>query len=162
MADKGQTGFADTAELRKGAVHDEGRPNVEEEEEQQEARETNGRHLRHNGHRTARSANSSSVSAQDENVEMAEEETDEGELTEDRESASEQGNQGRTKKTRGGTHDQHVTAGKKGGSRIRELIELGYKYEEEHGIGPGRNPRSKLTRIRPEKKSHENPEDAES
>jgi hypothetical protein len=36
-----------------------------------------------------------------------------------------------------------VTAGKKGGSRIRQLIELGYKYEEEHGIGPGRNERSK-------------------
>jgi hypothetical protein len=50
----------------------------------------------------------------------------------------------RAKKTRGGTHDQHVTAGKKGGSRIRQLIELGYKYEEEHGIGPGRNERSKL------------------
>jgi hypothetical protein len=48
------------------------------------------------------------------------------------------------RRTRGGTHVQHVTAGKKGGSRIRELIELGYKYEEEHGIGPGRNERSKL------------------
>lgn len=47
----------------------------------------------------------------------------------------------RPKKTRGGTHDQHVTAGKKGGSRIRELIELGYLYEKEHGIGPGRERR---------------------
>jgi uncharacterized protein len=52
--------------------------------------------------------------------------------------------QPRGRRTRGGTHDQHVTAGKKGGSRIRELIELGYKYEKEHGIGPGRNERSKL------------------
>ena len=50
----------------------------------------------------------------------------------------------RQRKTRGGTHDQHVTAGKKGGSRIRQLIELGYKYEQEHGIGPGQNERSKL------------------
>jgi uncharacterized protein len=50
----------------------------------------------------------------------------------------------RSRKTRGGTHDQHVTAGKKGGSRIRQLIELGYKYEQEHGIGPGQNDRSKL------------------
>jgi uncharacterized protein len=47
----------------------------------------------------------------------------------------------RGKKTRGGTHDQHVTAGKKGGSRIRQLIELGYLYEKEHGIGPGRERR---------------------
>lgn len=50
------------------------------------------------------------------------------------------------KRTRGGNHDQHVHAGKKGGSRIRELIELGYKYEEEHGIGPGRSDRSKLNK----------------
>lgn len=49
-----------------------------------------------------------------------------------------------TRRTRGGTHDQHVTAGKKGGSRIRQLIELGYKYEQEHGIGPGQSERSKL------------------
>ena len=47
----------------------------------------------------------------------------------------------RPKKTRGGTHEQHVTAGKKGGSRIRQLIELGYLYEKEHGIGPGRERR---------------------
>jgi hypothetical protein len=61
---------------------------------------------------------------------------------------SEGGSQGasedRPKRTRGGTHVQHVTAGKKGGSRIRQLIELGYKYEQEHGIGPGQNERSKL------------------
>jgi hypothetical protein len=54
------------------------------------------------------------------------------------------GEESRTKRTRGGTHAQHVTAGKKGGSRIRQLIELGYKYEQEHGIGPGQNERSKL------------------
>jgi uncharacterized protein len=59
-------------------------------------------------------------------------------------SGSAGGTEQRSRRTRGGTHDQHVTAGKKGGSRIRELIELGYKYEEEHGIGPGRNERSKL------------------
>ena len=57
---------------------------------------------------------------------------------------TETGSHGRGRRTRGGTHDQHVTAGKKGGSRIRELIELGYKYEQEHGIGPGQNERSKL------------------
>ena len=57
---------------------------------------------------------------------------------------SEGGSEHRTKRTRGGTHDQHVHAGKKGGSRIRQLIELGYKYEQEHGIGPGQNERSKL------------------
>jgi hypothetical protein len=55
--------------------------------------------------------------------------------------------------TRGGTHDQHVTAGKKGGSRIRQLIELGYKYEQEHGIGPGQNERSKLAAKRRTTKS---------
>lgn len=59
----------------------------------------------------------------------------------------------RPRRTRGGTHDQHVHAGKKGGSRIRELIELGYKYEQEHGIGPGRNERSKLAANRRTPKS---------
>lgn len=59
----------------------------------------------------------------------------------------------RSRKTRGGTHDQHVHAGKKGGSRIRELIELGYKYEQEHGIGPGRTERSKLAAQRRTTKS---------
>jgi hypothetical protein len=52
----------------------------------------------------------------------------------------------RSRKTRGGTHEQHTAAGKKGGSRIRQLIELGYKYEQEHGIGPGQSKRSKLTK----------------
>ena len=64
--------------------------------------------------------------------------------TEQGEAAKGAGAQPRGLRTRGGTHDQHVTAGKKGGSRIRELIELGYKYEQEHGIGPGQNERSKL------------------
>jgi hypothetical protein len=50
----------------------------------------------------------------------------------------------RPRGVRGGTHDQHVKAGTKGGSRIRQLIEMGYKYEQEHGIGPGQNERSKL------------------
>jgi hypothetical protein len=59
----------------------------------------------------------------------------------------------RGRRTRGGTHDQHVTAGKKGGSRIRQLIELGYKYEQEHGIGPGQNERSKLAAKRRSTKS---------
>ncbi|HEX4591588.1 MAG TPA: hypothetical protein VH120_16750 [Gemmataceae bacterium] len=59
----------------------------------------------------------------------------------------------RSRRTRGGTHDQHVTAGKKGGSRIRQLIELGYKYEQEHGIGPGQNERSKLAAKRRATKS---------
>jgi hypothetical protein len=59
-------------------------------------------------------------------------------------SGPENGAEQSERRTRGGTHDQHVTAGKKGGSRIRQLIELGYKYEQEHGIGPGQNERSKL------------------
>ena len=59
----------------------------------------------------------------------------------------------KTRKTRGGTHEQHTAAGKKGGSRIRQLIELGYKYEQEHGIGPGQNKRSKLTKRRAEGES---------
>ena len=54
--------------------------------------------------------------------------------------------QPRSRKTRGGTHEQHTAAGKKGGSRIRQLIELGYKYEQEHGIGPGQSKRSKLAK----------------
>jgi hypothetical protein len=68
-------------------------------------------------------------------------------------SEEESGGQSRGRKTRGGTHDQHVTAGKKGGSRIRQLIELGYKYEQEHGIGPGQNERSKLAAKRRSEKS---------
>ncbi len=75
-----------------------------------------------------------------------------------------QANQGaesapRGRRTRGGTHDQHVTAGKKGGSRIRELIELGYKYEQEHGIGPGQNERSKLAAKRRTSKTGSNEQD---
>ena len=62
------------------------------------------------------------------------------------------------KRTRGGTHVQHVTAGKKGGSRIRELIELGYKYEQEHGIGPGRSERAKIAANRRAKKDKPNAE----
>ena len=42
----------------------------------------------------------------------------------------------RTKGVRGGTPEQHAQAGRKGGQRVRQLIELGYKYEQEHGIGP--------------------------
>ncbi len=67
----------------------------------------------------------------------------------------------RQRRTRGGTHDQHVTAGKKGGSRIRQLIELGYKYEEEHGIGPGRNERSKLAAKRRQAKAGEGQDEGE-
>ena len=66
---------------------------------------------------------------------------------------NEAGSEHRARRTRGGTHDQHVTAGKKGGSRIRQLIELGYKYEQEHGIGPGQNERSKLAAKRRASKS---------
>jgi hypothetical protein len=57
--------------------------------------------------------------------------------------AAAEGTSQRPRKTRGGTREQHVAAGAKGGSRIRQLIELGYKYEQEHGIGPGQNERSK-------------------
>src|SRR4029079_10111955 len=69
------------------------------------------------------------------------------------------GGEGRQERTRGGNQDQHVTAGKKGGSRIRQLIELGYKYEQEHGIGPGQNERSKLAAKRRSSRSSEGGED---
>jgi hypothetical protein len=72
------------------------------------------------------------------------------------------GTERRSRRTRGGTHDQHVTAGKKGGSRIRQLIELGYKYEQEHGIGPGQNERSKLAAKRRATKSDDGGDEAES
>ena len=75
--------------------------------------------------------------------------------------SSEGGSEHRTKRTRGGTHDQHVHAGKKGGSRIRQLIELGYKYEQEHGIGPGQNERSKLAAKRRSGKSGDGGEGSE-
>jgi hypothetical protein len=54
----------------------------------------------------------------------------------------------RPRKTRGGTREQHMAAGAKGGSRIRQLIELGYKYEQEHGIGPGQNDRSRRRQVK--------------
>jgi hypothetical protein len=67
----------------------------------------------------------------------------------------------KSKKTRGGTRDQHIQAGKKGGSRIRQLIELGYKYEEEHGIGPGRSERSKLAAKRRNTPQSDEPNEGE-
>jgi hypothetical protein len=39
---------------------------------------------------------------------------------------------------RGGTREQHIQAGRKGGARVRQLIDLGRKYEQEHGLSPDR------------------------
>jgi hypothetical protein len=141
MAERGQQGFTDMDEERhhdhareggrgsheRGTAHEFDREAATEAER----RGVPARHIAHAGRETAaptegRTANEGA-----------------GQKNEGQQNAGEQP-ASRSKKTRGGTHDQHVTAGKKGGSRIRELIELGYKYEEEHGIGPGRNERSKL------------------
>ncbi len=148
MPDRGQQGFAGTDEGRKeeghlshekGAVHefnreennDGGRKGMENRQMSHAARET--MQAGQEGGMTAGSH--THVNGGTGNQERLETNT------------------GRPRKTRGGTHDQHVTAGKKGGSRIRQLIELGYKYEEEHGIGPGRNERSKLAAKRRAAKS---------
>jgi uncharacterized protein len=150
MADKGHQGFAGMDEERRREIASEGghashEKGAAHEFTSDEAAETGrkGNQARHMAHASAEAGAAHSG----------------GETTSHQAEGMREGNQGggssgiqneerstthRTLKTRGGTHDQHVTAGKKGGSRIRQLIELGYKYEEEHGIGPGRNERSKM------------------
>jgi hypothetical protein len=46
----------------------------------------------------------------------------------------------KVKGKRGGTREQHIMAGRKGGQRVRQLIEEGYLYEKEHGIMSDDNP----------------------
>jgi uncharacterized protein len=157
MADRGQQGFAGMDEERHNDVsregghasHEKGNAHEFDREEASEAgrRGAQGRHMAHASREMSGSAEGQTV--------------DEGGAEQGgtsgnggAEAGEEQGRATRQRKTRGGTHDQHVTAGKKGGSRIRQLIELGYKYEEEHGIGPGRNERSKLAAKRRASKSN--------
>jgi len=146
MADRGQQGFAGMDEERHNEVsregghasHEKGNAHEFDREEASDAsrRGTQARHMAHASREIAGSAEGQTVD--EGGAEQG------GATNEGTEAGEEQGRTTRQRKTRGGTHDQHVTAGKKGGSRIRQLIELGYKYEEEHGIGPGRNERSKL------------------
>jgi hypothetical protein len=46
----------------------------------------------------------------------------------------------KAKGKRGGTREQHIMAGRKGGQRVRQLIEEGYLWEKEHGIISDDNP----------------------
>jgi len=154
MADKGQQGFAGMDEERRREIAREGGHASHEkgsahEFDQQEAAEAGrkGAQARQMAHAARETTGESEMRAMNEDRSSG---SVGGEVSE---AGDEQETQPRGKKTRGGTHDQHVTAGKKGGSRIRELIELGYKYEEEHGIGPGRNDRSKLSARRRSRKT---------
>jgi general stress protein YciG len=148
MADKGQPGFAGMDEERHREVsqegghasHDKGNAHEFDREEASEAGRK-GAQVRQMAHASRETAGGTNMPMNNQGRSQEGGEQNNGGIEIER---TEQSSAGRTKKTRGGTHDQHVTAGKKGGSRIRELIELGYKYEEEHGIGPGRNDRSKL------------------
>jgi general stress protein YciG len=153
MADKGQQGFAGMDEERRREIAREGGHASHEkgsahEFNPQEAADAGrkGAQARQMAHAARETTGESEMRA------MNEDRNSGGVGEEGSETGGEPGAAPRAKKTRGGTHDQHVTAGKKGGSRIRELIELGYKYEEEHGIGPGRNDRSKLAARRRSRK----------
>jgi hypothetical protein len=134
MADKGHHGFAGTDEerLREAsagghASHEKGTSHEfnNQGESDEGRRGSHARTMAHASHQPAGAEGSQSGANRSEGGQAG-------------------GEEPRSKRTRGGTHAQHVTAGKKGGSRIRQLIELGYKYEQEHGIGPGQNERSKL------------------
>jgi hypothetical protein len=164
MADKGHQGYANTDEERQRqnanegghASHEKGAAHEFNHRETADAgRRGNQAHaVAHAGRETAAGeavGGRSGASSSDAGDRSGEE----GQSGQDSASPS------RSRRTRGGTHDQHVTAGKKGGSRIRELIELGYKYEQEHGIGPGQNERSKLAAKRRSAKSGDDEEESE-
>ena len=51
----------------------------------------------------------------------------------------------RGRKPRVGSRGRQAKAGKKGGSRVRKLIEEGHKYEEEHGTRSARKGRGTKT-----------------
>src|SRR4051794_18663634 len=150
MADKGHQGFAGMDEERKRetasagghASHEKGASHEFNNEAgtEEDRKGTHARAMAHANRETAGAEGSQEGANQGEDVGQG-------------------GGEGRQKRTRGGTHAQHVTAGKKGGSRIRQLIELGYKYEQEHGIGPGQNERSKLAAKRRSSRSIEGGED---
>jgi general stress protein YciG len=156
MADKGHQGYSSMDEERRREIVSEGghashEKGAAHEFNAQEAAEAGrkGSHAKHIAHASRETTEAGAIRASGETPAHEGSEAREGSASSEvaRDERSEQQNPTsvhRPKKTRGGTHDQHVTAGKKGGSRIRELIELGYRYEEEHGIGPGRNERSKM------------------
>jgi hypothetical protein len=146
MADKGHQGYANTDEERQ-------RQNAEEgghaSHEKGAAHEFNNREAADAGRRGNHAhafahANRETEGEEGEGGTRREASSNPGGQPSNADQSEESATPQRGRRTRGGTHDQHVTAGKKGGSRIRELIELGYKYEQEHGIGPGQNERSKL------------------
>jgi uncharacterized protein len=169
MADKGHQGFASTDEERRREIASEGghashEKGAAHEFTSDEAAEAGrkGNQARNMAHASRESGEVSATHAGGEST------THEGERVREGNQGGTSGTQNeerstahRQRKTRGGTHDQHVTAGKKGGSRIRQLIELGYKYEEEHGIGPGRNERSKMAARRRASKTGSQGEDEE-
>jgi hypothetical protein len=157
MADKGHQGFTDAdEERRRGNVHEGGHGSHEkgatrefdtQADVESERKGSQARQMTHAARAATgmSGAHASSAEGPGHQGETAHEGGRGGEAAgAEQGTSAEPTGERRSKKTRGGTHDQHVSAGKKGGSRIRELIELGYKYEEEHGIGPGRNERSKI------------------
>src|SRR3954447_12367626 len=163
MADKGHQGFAGMDEERQREIasegghasHEKGAAHEFSSEEAAEAGRK-GAHARAVAGVNRESAGADQSQGGDAGMAAQGGETQAANGTQ---SGSVGGTEQRSRRTRGGTHDQHVTAGKKGGSRIRQLIELGYKYEEEHGIGPGRNERSKLAAKRRASKSGGGDED---
>jgi hypothetical protein len=158
MAEKGHQGFASMDEERRRQFANEGGHASHEKGASHEFTNTEGADGGRRGEhaRTMASANRESAGMNEtssgQNTGSAGT-TGNGAKGETSGGTTGEGTSHRSRKTRGGTHDQHVTAGKKGGSRIRQLIELGYKYEQEHGIGPGQNERSKLAAKRRASKS---------
>src|SRR3954471_9310245 len=121
MADKGQQGFAGMDEERHREIsregghasHDKGNAHEFDREEASEAGRK-GAQARHMAHASRETAGASEGRSADEDR------GSEGGAQTNGGVAAQEGEQttgGRSKKTRGGTHDQHVTAGKKGGSR---------------------------------------------
>src|SRR5215208_5959479 len=121
MADKGHQGFANMDEERQREVASEG---GHASHEKGAAHEFNNQGAAEEGRKGAHARSMPGT-----NRETAGAESDGGNGSEGAGGAGSE--EARQKRTRGGTHAQHVTAGKKGGSRIRQLIELGYKYEQE-------------------------------
>ena len=158
MADKGHHGYANTDEERQRQNANEG---GHASHEKGAAHEFNNRQADDAGRRGTQAHSVAHVGHGTAEGEAHVGHGGESRSGEGGQSTHDSGSAPRGRRTRGGTHDQHVTAGKKGGSRIRELIELGYKYEQEHGIGPGQNERSKLAaKQRASKSSDEGGSDA--
>ena len=153
MAEKGQHGFAGMDDERHREVSREGGHASHEKGNAHEFNEDEAAEAGRRGAQARQMAHANREAEAEGGMMPAEDRPDRegaaGGGTAD-EGAGQPARSERARKTRGGTHDQHVHAGKKGGSRIRELIELGYKYEQEHGIGPGRNERSRNAAARRE------------